>query len=172
MVTGAALVGSAVDGHAAATRAAYLTLFPAVGPLGVHCPDCSADPRRSCLAEGQSVAAHPARVALAERLTCERMAEADRAAGAARIIAGRLAAGIPPNRMGRHVGRDLRVAYLMAYGWRPLYCTASSPWRSPDVQMPDRYSLAFAFAWTVQEHARILRPDLHDPNRPQPLIPA
>ncbi|MEV1315343.1 hypothetical protein AB0J14_04580 [Micromonospora arborensis] len=90
------------------------------------------------------------------------MAEADRAADAARLTADRLAAGIPPNRMGRHVGRELRVAYLMAYEWRPLYCTATSPWRSPYAQMPDRYSLAFAFAWTVQEHARILRPDLFD----------
>ncbi|MEV0214268.1 hypothetical protein [Micromonospora sp. NPDC050695] len=85
--------------------------------------------------------------------------EADRAADAARIIADRLAAGIPPNRMARHVDRAQRVAYLMAYGWRPLYCTASSPWRSPYLQMPDRYSLAFAFAWTAQEHAVFLGPD-------------
>lgn len=165
------MLASASD-YVSATRTAYLTALPAVGPLDVLCRECRADPRRSCLADGRSVAAHPPRVALAERLTCERMAEADCAADAARVIADRLAAGIPPNRMGRHVGRVLRVAYLMAYGWTPLYCTASSPWRSPDVQMPDRYSLAFAFAWTVQEHARLLGPDLHDPNRPQSLIEA
>lgn len=149
-----------VGDYVAATRTAYLAALPAVGPIDVLCRECRADPHRSCLTDGRSVAAHPDRVALAERVTCERMAEADRAGEAARIIADRLAAGIPPNRMGRHVGRELRVAYLMAYGWRPLYCTVSSPWRSPHGQMPDRYSLAFAFAWTVQEHARFLGPDL------------
>ncbi len=156
----AALVTGVGVGDAA--RAAYVAAFPAVGPLGVHCPACSAAPRRSCLTDGGSVAAHPVRVALAQRVTDERMAEADRAAEGACRIADRLAAGVTPSRMGRVVGREIRVAYLVAYGWSPLYCTVSSPWRAPYPQMPDRYSLSFAFAWTVQEHARFLGPDLHD----------
>ncbi|MEV5211367.1 hypothetical protein AB0K35_28225 [Micromonospora sp. NPDC053740] len=159
MVTGAVLLMSGVEDYAATARTAYLTALPAVGATDVHCRDCSADPRRSCLSGGRSVPAHPPRVELAARVTAERIAEADVAADAARTVAACLAAGVPPNRMGRHVVRAQRVAYLMAFGWRPLYCSDSSPWRSPYPQMPDRYSLAFAFGWTVQEHAVFLDPE-------------
>jgi hypothetical protein len=158
-VTPTAVTKISADVYANNTRTAYLALYPALRVLDVFCPACSAESLRSCLTDGQSVPAHPARVDLAARVTKNRLADSGRAAEAARSVHTRLAAGITPGRMSRYVAREYRVAYLMAYGWQPLYCTPSSPWRSPYRPMPDRYSMAFAFGWLVQEHAGFIGPD-------------
>ncbi|MFF0822365.1 hypothetical protein ACFYUR_18545 [Micromonospora haikouensis] len=147
------------DRYADDTRAAYLAAYPVVRASDIPCLTCRAESRRSCLDGGQSVPAHPLRVADAGRISATRLTDADHAADAARSIHAQLACGTPADRVARHVRREGRRAFLMAYGWRPFYCTDSSPWRSPYTPIPYRHTFAQAFAWVVGEHAVFLGPE-------------
>lgn len=147
------------DQYADNTRTAYLAAYPVLRASDVPCFTCKADARRSCLDDARSVPAHARRIADAHQISDARLADADHATEAAHVIHGRLAAGTPASRVARHVKREGRRAFLMAYGWAPFYCTPSSPWRSPYTPLPDRLSFAEAFGWVMAEHAVFLGPD-------------
>ncbi|MFG1846737.1 hypothetical protein [Micromonospora carbonacea] len=146
------------DQYADHTRTLHLTAYPAVRASDISCLTCGAASRRSCLDGARSVSAHPRRVADATRISAARLADADHAADAARAVHARLTEGTPASLVARGVRREGRRAFLMAYGWRPLYCTPSSPWRSPYTPLPSRMSFAEAFAWVMREHAVFLSP--------------
>ncbi|MFJ8687402.1 hypothetical protein [Micromonospora wenchangensis] len=147
------------DRYAADTRTAFLAAYPVVRASHISCLTCRAESHRSCLDGGRSVPAHPRRAADADRISVARLADADRAADAARIVHAQLACGTPAGRVARHVRDKSRRAFLMAYGWHPLYCTDSSPWRPPYTPIPYRHTFAQAFAWVVGEHAVFLGPE-------------
>ena len=157
ITTPADLLAAASAGDAAeAARTAYLEAYPAtLRPIDVHCYDCGTGPLQPCASSGP---VHPSRLDWAARINAIRIAEAELAADATRSIRTRLNAGDSTERIARSLDAQHRAAYLLALGWKSVYCTASAPWRSPDPSDRSRWTMAaatrVAIAAEVKEEAR------------------